>query len=243
MADIDPLDILNGTLALITIFIALLISLHIITRYFKHKKVEFLYVGIVGLFLTEPWWPALISFLLLLLTGNGLRPELYFIIGNVGIPVAIFLWLLAYSELKGYSDEKRKKALIGSVIYGILFIVLFFSLLVVDTRLIGVLNTPIDVEYRYFVMGYLLSIVAIILLTGVSFAMELLKSDNPELRVRGKLIIAAFASFSVGALLDSAIPLNAGTLLITRLILMASSILFWGGFALPNWMKTILLKE
>lgn len=243
MAELTPLDILNGYLALITITIAFFISLHIMFRYFKHKKIQYLYVGIVGLFLTEPWWPAAISFVLIFLTGNGLSNEIYFIIGNVGIPLAISLWLLAYSELKSYSDEKRRNVIIGSIIYGIVFLVVFFSLLMADSSLIGILKTPIDVEYRYFVVGYLLSIITIILFTGVSFARESLKSDNPEMQLRGKLIIAAFVSFSVGALMDSALPLNTVSLLIARFILMFSSILFWGGFILPDWMKKILIKE
>jgi hypothetical protein len=208
------------------------------------KRKEFLCVGLEAFFITEPWWPAASSFIVALFNGGvGLPPTIYFIIGNVFIPLAIFIWLIAFTDLMHIGKKGKKIILIGAFIYGVIFEFLFFHLLLINPSYIGELNGPVDVEYSGFVMAYLFSIVGIIWITGVIFGKQSLKSENPEIKLRGKLIILAFSSFSIGAALDSAFPLNAVTLVIARLILFSSSIEFWGGFILPNWMKNLFSIE
>ncbi|MHA1489264.1 MAG: hypothetical protein ACTSRI_06380 [Promethearchaeota archaeon] len=83
----------------------------------------------------------------------------------------------------------------------------------------------------------------IILITGLLFGRETFKSDDPEIKLKGKMLILAFPSFAIGAILDATIPFTAITLIIVRLILISSSIEFYGGFILPKWMKKLLLKQ
>ena len=237
-----PLDILNGSLSLASIVIAIIIGMSIISKYFEINNSAYLIVGLEAFMITEPWWPASTSFLVALFNnGQGLEPGIYFIIGNVGIPFAIVLWLLAFCNLA--EIKKKKQILIFAILYGIMFEIVFFTLLFIDPDLIGKLNGPIDVEYRSFVMIYLFSVVGIILITGIIFAKESLKTENPEVRLRGKLILIAFISFSIGAFLDTSVHLTEITLIIARLILIFAAFAWWAGFIMPEWMKRILFKE
>ena len=92
---LEALEVLNGLLSLIVVCFALTIGSKISSVYFKTKKKEFLFVGIVAFLLTEPWWPSTVSFLIVI-TGvneNGLmdNPEIYFILVYVNINVEHFL--------------------------------------------------------------------------------------------------------------------------------------------------------
>jgi hypothetical protein len=70
-----------------------------------------------------------------------------------------------------------------------------------------------------------------------------MKIDNPETRLKGKLLLVAFPSFAVGALLDSMIPTSPLTLIILRSILILSAIMFYTAFMLPNWIKKLFIKQ
>jgi len=59
----------------------------------------------------------------------------------------------------------------------------------------------------------------------------------------GKFIFLAFILFMIGAILDSAISLNPIALLITRFILVISSILAYIGWIMPDRVAIWLLKE
>ena len=90
------------------------------------------------------------------------------------------------------------------------------------------------------------------LVTGVIFAQKSVKSDDREIRLKGKLLRAAFITFSVAAVLDSMLgtifedpsdPLLAIFVVVVRILLIFSAIEFYGGFLLPRWMKEIFLKK
>ncbi|MHA1467605.1 MAG: hypothetical protein ACTSP6_05940, partial [Promethearchaeota archaeon] len=63
----------------------------------------------------------------------------------------------------------------------------------------------------------------------------------PEIKLRGKFLMAAFISWTFGAIADAIIPLTVITLPIIRIILITSAIEFYIGFVLPDWIKKRLL--
>lgn len=235
------IDMVNGVFSIIFVTISLLIGFIILSRYFKYKERIYFLVGATWIFISEPWWPSSLSFLIALSNGIGLSPEIYFLIGNIFVPLAIVLWLLAFTEFL-YS-EKRKLILIIFAIIGVVFEILFFSFLFLNSGLIGELNGPVDVNYKSFIMVFLIIFLLIVVITGFLFANLSLKSKDPEVKLKGKLLIIAYVTFSVGALLDSSIPFNEATVIIVRLILILSAICWYGGFILPKWMKKLLLKN
>ena len=172
----EPIEILSGIFSLVIVIIYSIVGLHIASKYREHKQRIFLYVGITWVLIASPWWPSTISFIIASLSGQGLSPEIYMIIGLVIIPIAVVIWLKAFTDLL-YKD-KQKIILIIFLIYGIIFEIILFMLLSIDTNLVGAVHL-VDVEYHSFVRIYLLTIIALILITGVMFAKESLKSENP----------------------------------------------------------------
>jgi len=238
---LSPLDTVNGIFSLIFVAISLVIGFIILSRFFKYKEKIYFLVGATWIFISEPWWPSSLSFLIALINGIGLQSGVYFLIGNIFIPIAIVLWLLAFTEFL-YS-EKRKLFLSLFAIIGTIFEVLFFAFLFLNPSLIGELNGPVDVNYKSFIMVFLILFISIVVITGFLFANLSLKSEDPEVKLKGKLLIIAYTTFSVGALLDSSVPFSEATIIIIRLILILSAICWYGGFLLPKWMKKYLLKS
>ncbi|MEE9377105.1 MAG: hypothetical protein V3V33_03620 [Candidatus Lokiarchaeia archaeon] len=238
---LSPLDTINGVCSLIFVAISLLVGFIILSRYFKYKERIYFFVGMTWILISCPWWSSSLSFLVALSNGVGITPEAYFTIGNILVPFTLIFWLLAFTEF--LYTKKRKLILLIFTLYGLIFEILFFTFLFVEPNLIGELNPPVDVRYNSFIMIYLISFLLIVVISGLFFANLSLKSKDPEVKLKGKLLIIAYITFTVGALLDSAIPLNEVTIIITRLILITSAICWYGGFLLPKWMKKFLLKK
>ena len=189
----------------------------------------------------QPWYPSSISLLMALITGEGLTPEVYFLIGNIGVPIAVFSWLIAFTNF--LCKEKQKIILLLYGILAILFEIYLFYSIFTDPSLIGELQGPVDVQYKSFVMFFLVFTILVMFITGILFARASIKYDDPEIKLKGKLLIAAFVSWTVGAILDAALPLGIVTLTIARLILISSSLEFYCAFIMPKWIKNIYLKE
>lgn len=234
------LDTLNGVFSVIFVAISLLVGFTILSRYFKYKERVYFLVGSTWVLISSPWWPSSLSFLVALSNGVGITEEAYFLIGNILVPVAVALWLLAFTEF--LYTEKRKLILSIFAIIGLIFEVLFLIILFLNPDFIGELNI-VDVNYKSFIMIFLIFFLLIIVVTGLLFANLSLKSEDPEVKLKGKLLVIAYITFSVGALLDSSIPLNEALIIITRLILIVSAFFWYAGFLLPKWLKKYLLKK
>lgn len=235
------LDTLNGVLSLIFVAISLFVGFIILTRYFKYKERVYFLVGATWVLIASPWWPSSLSFLVALSNGVGITAKAYFLIGNILVPLAVILWLLAFTEF--LYTEKRKLILSVFAIIGLTFEVFFLVILFLNPDFIGELNPPVDVNYKSFIMIFLIVFLLIVVVTGFLFANLSLKSKDPEVKLKGKLLVIAYITFSVGALLDSSIPLNEALIIITRLILIISAFCWYGGFLLPKWLKKYLLKK
>lgn len=235
------LDLFNGIMILLLDGLSIYVGARLISKYFKLKQKELLLVGICWILLVCPWYPAGISFIMYLFTTTNLTEIPYFIIGNTLIPVAISLWITVLSD---FLELRRKKIIIYlSIIYGLFFEISFFILLVIDPNLIGVLKGITDVQYGLFIAAYVFTLLVIILITGILFTRQSLKSNDPDIQLKGKLLLIAFLLFITGAMLDTTIPLNMLTLSIYRTLEILSAIFFYGGFYLPSWMKHLFRRK
>jgi hypothetical protein len=60
---IQGYEILYGILSVIFVFIAIIIGLRILTKYFELKMKELITVGLALIFLSSAWWGSAFSFL------------------------------------------------------------------------------------------------------------------------------------------------------------------------------------
>jgi len=236
---LQELEMANGILMLILDFIAISVGVIITSKYFKHKQRALIFVGLTWIFISCPWYPGGISFLMKHITGEYLSAVAYLIIGNILIPIAMVLWLAGFTELV-YKD-KQKLILMISIVYGAIFYIIFFVLLSIDPLLIGEVM-GIDVKYNTFIVINSLTVLFILLITGIIFTRESMKSDNPEVRLKGKFLLTAFILFVIGSSLDAMLELDFTTLILFRGFEISAAIAFYLGFILPEKVKKLFIK-
>ena len=255
----DIVDILQGSLSLIYVLISFIIGFTIISKYGKYKNRLYILVGLCWLMLSTLWLPEAVSFLMSLFIQQTLAVDWYFIIGNAFVPVALFCWIFAYTDMINHQKQKQALALI--VVFIIAFEGVFFYQFFLDINLIGVINPlrPFSADLGYFLTILLFISFLILFVTGFRFARRSVRSENKEVRLKGKLLEFAFIAFTIAALLEkTARSLLIGTvfdesnptimlllsvmLVVVRVLLIASSIAFYGGFLLPRWIKEIFTQ-
>ena len=239
---LEPLVFLNGILSTITVAIGAIVGLIIASKYFKYKRKEFMFIGLAIAGAYQPWWPTAVGFFSILFFNRPITPTEYFIITTVCIPFFIVLWMIAMSDMLNLSNKKVLPItfLIISVI-GSLYVFIFA---IIEPKQIGTLTGYFDAEYEIITMLYLLFMLLSIVVTGILFSVQSLKSDNPEIRLKGKILISAFICYLVGGFMDAGtIHLTELTLIIARSILIISAILFYLGTLLPKYVKKLFLRE
>lgn len=238
---LTTIEFLNGVFSLIGLIIAFILGIKIIIKYFTFKRKEFILIGTVFILLTEPWWPSIILFLSLMIFGYYIKLEIILLIGNILLPITTLLWLIAFNYLLNYKRKKEVYELF--IILGTLFEIFLFYYLFTNPLIVGAASGNVDVNYGIIVSLYQLTILIVAIITGTLFARECFHSDNEEIKLKGKLIIAAVYSFVIGSVLDILSASSIIILTLARIILILASVELYGGFILPNWMKRILLKS
>jgi hypothetical protein len=239
----STLDFWNGIVLIIFCALSIYVGLRIMSKYFKYRQRQLLFAGIVWISLASPWIPASISFIMVLLNYPSLKLVPYLIIGVAFIPVGFTLWIVVFTDLV---YKKQQKLIIGIfIIYAIAFYIWFFYFVFIvgKPEEVGFLVGQTDIQFELITVIYFITVLVTALITGIMFSLKSMKSEDPELKLKGKLLLVAFISFCVGAGLDAAIPLTWITFPIQRALEILAAICFYGGFTLPNWMKKLLLRK
>ena len=234
------LDIANGVFSIIFVSISILIGFTIISKYFQYKQKTYLLIGLTWIGMSAPWTPSSISLITYLLFGIVLPIEILLFIAIFFLPFVQLFWLTVVCVFKGI---KKRKIILGIfTIEGIIFEAFFLLSLFSNPSAIGEFSGTFDMNYKLIINLFLFSLLILFIITGTMLARESLKSDDPEVKLKGKLLFLAFYSFIIGAVLDIFSATSILLLTIARLVLISSAFEFYGGFILPNWMKRIFLK-
>jgi hypothetical protein len=237
---LEPYEIVNGVTSLIFVIITITIGLTIALKYFQHKNVNLIYVGLALVILCEPWWPQAIAFVLHLITTQGLPPVTHFFIGYFFMPFGMIAWFIALTNLM-YKNKRKQILIIISIIQA-LFIILFIVFMVLDLSLLMVLQ-GIDVDYGPILLAYIVPHLFIIVITGCLFGRESLRSDSPEIRLKGKFLIVAFISYIVGGFFSIATPTFIPFVILGRIISITSAFEVYCGFLMPEKVKNLFIKD
>lgn len=237
-------DYVNGTLFTIFSLLSLLIGIRILLRYFKVKKNSFVFVGLAWIFLTSPWFPSMIAFFNAIFLGfsPGLIQTIYFLLGNIFVPLASFCWIAALTEL--LYRKYRNYLLPIFIIYRLIFYIVFFLQLILDQSAIGTIIGDIDVKYNpiSFVSFYYISILVLFLITGIIFAKQTINSSDKEIRIKSRFLLLAFIIFPIGVILDGLIEKFLLTIILMRILEIGGTICFYFGFILPKSVERIFVK-
>ena len=235
MALLQPFDILNSILQTIFIITTIIVGLKIASKYFKYKERVFLMVGFAWIGMVEPWMGSVSNFFYTLITGKMFNVQVYLLIGMTFIPISLIFWFVAITDLM---YKKRQKLILTIIIiYGVLFEVYFLYYVFNDPSVLAVLHGVIDIEYKLSIQIYIFSVLIISIIIGLLFSRTSMKSENPEVRLKGKFLFLAFILFVAGAISDTIFLRDIPTLFITRLILISASVFFYFGFILPSFLR------
>jgi len=242
------LEILSGVFSLCIIIVYTILGIIILSRYFEYKTLDrfgkiFVFVGIFWIGLGEPWYGSAISFLYTLITQKALSLQFYILANNIWVPISLFIWIVALTYLIDLDMRKRKVVQIIFAVYGIIIEALLIYFIIYAPNSLGELKGLVDITYKGWLMFYLLSILIILLISGILIAIDSHKSDQRDIRFKGYIILMGFVLFVVGSTLDTAIPLNSITLPITRIIVIMGGVIFFLGFLMPEKLKQHFLKK
>lgn len=238
---------ISGLSALINVFIGFFFGTIVLIRSIKLRQGLIFYFFLCIVFTLSPWYSSGFGYLFWSLTGNFLSYQIYILLGNLFIPIAVIAWFNVY--LTSYKPEKRKIILllygVFSIIFEIyLFYFLFFAPGAPVESLLGVfadINNQTDIDYKGFVLIYLGVSIITACITGVHFALKSIKEKVDKTIVwKGRFLLIAFIFFGIAAIFDAIIEMTPTLLLIIRIILAANTFLFYLGFILPKWAKKIL---
>lgn len=141
--------------------------------------------------------------------------------------------------------EHKKKLNSIVAIFCIINEIIIIALLVINPEILGVLGgTEEFYQRRRITYSMIFQIISIIILlsTGIHFAYYSLKSMEPKIKWKGRFLLLAFITFTIGSILEAAVPLSDFTLIFARLILIISAIEYYFGFFLPEQLLNIISK-
>ena len=232
---------IHGTFTLIFVIISLLVGVRILLKYISFQKKEMITVGLTWIFMSSGWWGSAFSFLSILLVQQPLNSVIYVLIGNAFIPIAIICWIYSFTSL-AYPQLKKKLLGLFLIIY-IPYEIYIIYYLMVDPAMIAVIVGTFYAQPALFIMIFQVLAVLVAFITGIIFSRNSIKAEDAKVSLKGKILMLAFVSFTIGAFMDAVIALNPITLIIVRLILISSAIFYLFGFLLPDKIAELLLKK
>jgi hypothetical protein len=238
---LELIDIILGIFSAIFVIINIIVGLKIASRYFRYKKWELLFVGIAWIGLASPWAPDALKPIYIIIDPamiNNTIVLLNYIFNVLVIPIPVILWIIAFTKMLNL-ERKMRFLIIASII----IINLIFQI-IIGVDFISVFNANSIDSYAYtslYLDIYLIISITFVLITGLWFARVSIQSPTEDISLKGKVLLIAFISFTIGAMIDAIFKIGI-TNIISRAILVSSSIEFYIGLILPEWSKKILLK-
>jgi len=241
--DLGIISVVQGSLSLIYITITLILSGIFIFKYFKLAMLELLFVGLALIGMAGPWFPEGLGFLIIALTNGALSDQFYlncviiiFIIFTAYLPIAIMSWLAAITKL--LSVKKRKLILNLLMIIFIVFEIAFFTLASLNLNYIGTFIDPFNSMESLFIAIFYISVMVLVLLSGLTFSIISIKSEFPKVKLKGKILLLGFIMFLIGGSLPYLVY-DLVALIITRIIVLISSINVFRIFTPKSTLKVI----
>ena len=233
--DLSELDILMGTFSLIYVIISIIIGILFFKRYLETRQKEHLALGIIYILISSGWWGISTAFLSIICLDQDISDKLYIFLGQSFIPFAMISWI--YSMSKVLYEKRGKIMVIFSMLIVIPYVVIIIAFILIDPPVFGERTDYFEgiTTEIFTISGVLILLVPII--TAFHFVFKSLKIANYKVRLRGIFLLIAFLFFTIGIALDSFLTLDSSSIIITRIILILSAILFYWGFFLPRYLE------
>ncbi|TFG07291.1 MAG: hypothetical protein EU539_05390 [Promethearchaeota archaeon] len=241
LSDLSEIEIIHGSFALLFVAISVLLGFRILLKYFKHKRKELITIGLTWILMSSGWWGVAINFPLNILFDIMISATWELGINHIFIPIALVCWIYTFTSLT-YSHLKKPLVVIYSIL-GTIFDILSIYFLFTNPDLVGKKTGTFNVTISLFTLSFIGFALVTTLITGILFARKLLQSEDIVNRWKGKIILIAFLSFVIGAVFDAAVPLNAISLVIVRIVLISSAFEYYIGFLMPEKLSEWIIER
>ncbi|MFX1395162.1 MAG: hypothetical protein ACFFAH_16560 [Promethearchaeota archaeon] len=227
--------------SLIIVIIFIIVGLLTALKYREIKNKTYIWWGIGLLGQGLVWLGSGISFLMIIIFGVGLGLQTYFLLSFSWAAITLMFWMWTITELMA---KGKQKIILGIyAVIGLLFeIYYFFTLFTAEAKLGEISSPSIDSRSIGLLQLYLIFVLASIAISLFWFIGKSWKSEDREVRLKAKFLLIAMIMFVFGAFLDGFISLTTAPIFIVRIILVASAILFYLGWNLPEVIKKIFIK-
>jgi len=211
--------------------------------YFKSKNTVFIYAGISVFGTALPWSAPTVYFLSLVFFDYTPPMEVFFLLLGGFLPIASITWAITILELFDVKPPRIYYLKIFFIIFWLIIEVIYLTLIFTDTTLLGTLQeNKIVVQMAPFTQIFLTIALAQMLITTYMLGIFYWRSDRKKIRVQGKLITFALCLFLVAVLLELFFPTVLMNI-VARILVMIYSIIYYGGFMMPDWLERCLVKE
>ena len=241
ITELSELELLHGSITLIFILISFAIGFIFLFKYYSTNRIEYITLGLSWIFLSSAWWGSSFSFLSILFINKPLDDFTYILLGNVFLPVAVVCWIYSISHL--LYTNKEKVIVFVFLIICVPYDISIIILLLINPSLVGKKIAIFNYTPSPYAMAFQIFAGLVALITGIIFSIKSLKMENKKIKIHAKLLLIAFLSFNIAALLDSILPLSEIPLVIIRVILISSAIEYYFGWFLPKRLEKLLINE
>jgi len=230
----ELLGFLEGILAMVMLVVATIMAIKMGLKYPENQKILNILLGIVIWDLSSVYLGFIFAFWLglsgIIIDGTQLSIQITGLIN----PICAGIWLYVFTEWK-YKERRTLIliiwAVIGCLIEYTSIVRLVWGIPISDMLVLGV---PLWIHLMLVLL--LVYAITIPLLTR-----EFVKSEEPEIVLRGKLLLIAFFMYFIGVVLGGVI--DYGYLdLIFQIDAIISTFLFYCGWYLPENIKNFFLK-
>jgi len=239
--DLSEIETLQGSFSFIYVIITLSIGILIVSKYRKVKHIETITVGLSLIFIASPWWGSSLSFIAYGFFNIEISDTLYLTLGCVFNPVTLFFWL--YSFFKFIYPNSIKKMVIIYLVINIPYEIGLIYFIATNISIIGRMDSIFNSVFNLYPTLFSIGSLTVLVITGLIFGKKSIKSNNQNVQWKGRFILIAFGTFIFGALTDTLIGENSMLLIIIRVVLVFSAIMFYFGFFLPDRIANLLIKE
>lgn len=240
ISDLSPKDYFHGISAIIIIIISVIIGIRILYTYHKYRDKTHITVGLTYFFLLSPYWGGAISFIGVLVANYALNIEVYLFLTGAFLPIALVSWIYSVATLiyKNY----KKILVLTYIIISIIFEILLIYFLITDYTIVGESTTKINQIGNEFLLIFQVLTIISMEATGIHFSILSIKSPDPKVKLKGKILLTAWLLILVSSALDAILITDALLMLIIRVILVTGVIFYYLGFFLPEGLAERIIK-
>jgi len=238
--ELEYLEQVNSIFTLIFVIISILLGVRILLKYFSLKRKELLTIGFAWIFLTSAWWGGIYAFMSISFFNQQPSTYIFLFLSNIFVPLALICWIFSLVHI--FYQEKEKTIITIVILIYLSYDILIIALLSIRTELVGTIEGNINSKPTIIPLLFLFSAIITTIFTGLLFSIKSIKVDDPEIKLKGVILLIGFLSFSAAGIMDSLIADELPLLIIARLILISSAIEYYLGFFLPKKISNRLKK-